>query len=1349
MALAIKHFDTLTRQDLDIQENIQNSLAEYLFPDTKFAIGSIYQEITTPEHLDTYQDKTLQFSSGERMYFGNEEIRELAYPNLSDGSTYGSLVFTPCQSFEEINAKVLIVEHETGANGGLLPTDMAKELVADCWGKISEEMAEKLTGVTNTPFQFRLGIKPQAESSVYRIAKGTFAPSNKLGELTGSQVVDKAGYDLIIPTSSFKGRKEGYEPIEPGEYNLKVGIGIKTLAKYGEQSLGTQVLVNYPKAVQTEILPELEDEDKKLAANQSSPQKLAQQYIELYERRKELIQDGQSLDKDFNYEDLEGFDEIIDEAFGDEDNTQNTAEQDWALYRLLKADKHAKLTEHPKIIDELNKFVRKRWVEIATGRAIKFKSGMAQPSLRLKKDEICVPIIPHGKEVIVTRSPLINSNGVIVLKNRHLPEVKHLQGVVHIHPDTAAERLQGDFDGDVLAFEKAEKYPVLAAEVKEYNLEQNRYPDIVKRDKIPYQGTFPEIALSAADNKIGLIANQIQRAVALRWETYALPESNKVGYVKNIAQKMSSLVEESEAGSIPEKYQERVDFLASLSPQPPLEQASPKQLSPEEINKALETVRSINFDLVADLGNELQVAVDGPKSAARPDEEQLRNLKAIGGYKYPKWLYEKKNPQAYLDRPMKTNGYSPIDLMINQTNKSFQSNQLTPLTTVSFRPLFSDVKFTPQQEQLARSIRDTYNSLLGRAILASQRSDKPILKVTSATSGKTIEVSKILKPGNAQIWRAEKLDIGIREHFKSTPENKNTRLLSEVREKGKGEREKEYINNLSPFPLNLSPKQDRGLSDKTKSCPLNAVVIQEDGIEKSIGVITAEQIKEHGLKPGHTLRGAKVSVEPGVTKAQVKAMFKEATDYLDYFRQKTPEQDKTALAAALWHVSHTKGSDRGNHYKKASVALNLFPEEVIKQLEKPPVRDMQIGGIAFSSYADKIWQGEKVNCEVQKVEDKNSPNYGKKMVLVEGKPLGHFVRDSTSLPNQTKFTANLSSPLGAYVMATTPKGNEIKIGQIKNFAFKDNQWKDKPANLKLGYEWIKNKKEPVALLEGKILGIVHRDSVKDLKNVKGQNLIEQGYSPQVTLTRSPSTIVDLKLDVDSLVYPWTSQSEIKQAEPVPLQSNSPEPKFISSEAVSVVSPILKDFLKLKQVEHFQGENYSATWKKDNQTLTLSDSSGSTKLEAQYVGGEWQAKVDNLTPQDVKFFQKLQPKIQEKLNPNPSIEEKRQLLRQEYERLRGQVKSNPHLSGAGVEKTDLAIARLVIQEAYASGQKDNLLNRVGLALSQSDRLKEWKQSLPESEYRTLAKEYVFQKFEQASQIRESILAEKQDTFDLAR
>ncbi len=63
--------------------------------------------------------------------------------------------------------------------------------------------------------------------------------------------------------------------------------------------------------------------------------------------------------------------------------------------------------------------------------------------------------------------------------------------------------------------------------------------------------------------------------------------------------------------------------------------------------------------------------------------------------------------------------------------------------------------------------------------------------------------------------------------------------------------------------------------------------------------------------------------------------------------------------------------------------------------------------------------------------------------------------------------------------------------------------------------------------------------------------------------------------------------------------------------------------------------------------------------------------------------------------------------------------------------------------------DNLINRVGQVLSQSDRLKEWKQSMPEEKYRALAKDYVVQKFEQASQIRENIRAERENSFDLAR
>jgi len=63
----------------------------------------------------------------------------------------------------------------------------------------------------------------------------------------------------------------------------------------------------------------------------------------------------------------------------------------------------------------------------------------------------------------------------------------------------------------------------------------------------------------------------------------------------------------------------------------------------------------------------------------------------------------------------------------------------------------------------------------------------------------------------------------------------------------------------------------------------------------------------------------------------------------------------------------------------------------------------------------------------------------------------------------------------------------------------------------------------------------------------------------------------------------------------------------------------------------------------------------------------------------------------------------------------------------------------------------LLSQSGLAPrgSEADRLKQWKQSMPENEYQAQAKAYIMNKFEQASQIRASLLAERENSFDLAR
>lgn len=1134
MTLNLQHFDTKLKQDLDVKEQISNSLAEYLFPDTEFSLGMVYKDAASFEDLTEYKGKTLQFASGERMYFANQSIRDLVYPNPSDGAAYGSIVFTPCKSFIEKKLRVLIIDDASGASGGIVPIDTAKQLVGDCYGKISYELARELVERDNTPLQFRIGIKPQPENEVYRIAKGTLAPANlnnldqtAIARTIGGETQVKSSYDMVLATSSFKGRK-GADAIQPGEYDLTLGIGIKTLAEYGKQSLGTQVLVNYPRGVEANILPELKEEAEKLAEVQGDPRQLAQHYVEQYERRQQLLDSSAVIKPNFE-PDLNQLNSTIDQVLGEEDLEQEDSpeqqKQDLLLYRLLKKDLegHSQLLEHPKVIDSLNKYVRKQWVDIATGRAIKFQAGLAQPSWDLAKDEICVPIIPAGEEVIVTRSPLVNSNGVIVLKNKHLSHANHLKGSIHINPETAAEHLQADFDGDRLAFEQVTKYPILAAEIKERNLVQNRHPDVVKKQKIAYTGTFEEIAINAMESKIGLIANQIQKAVALQWETQLISPENKETYLKQISNYYKKLTIDDanprKALQLPSHLKQGIEKLANL----------PQQLNSQQIDQSLAEVKKLLFDSVSELSNELQVAVDGPKSASRPDETVLAYCKAISEYTSVGWLADKKNSEAYLNRSINSNNYSPIDLMVKQTNKFFVQSQLVARPLIEFLPLFQQVSFTQNHTTKAKEITETYNQLIKEA-LSLEKSVKtqsgPCLVAVSATSGKQIIVENLLKfdPASSPVWTESRLDI------------------------------------------KLFPNSKKFLPEK-----LMAVVVTDkagNSCCQPIGTVSEESVKEHNLQAGIRLT-ADCTLTPGATATQVRAKFKEAAQYLEKVQQQAPQTEHLPIAAALWHANHTR-TEHSSGLKKASIAFNAFPDLIVSQLPSLQFTHLSVVGVHQPSneHLGRKWYGEKVQCQMAQEGDLNSPNYGKKIIVVEGKKLAPLSAESPSLPLGTQFEAKINSPPGAAVVATTPKGNSLKITQIKNYDFANREWNGEPTRIVIGFIPNPNPSKqptPVALLDNKILGVLDRDSAEKLKSV---NLLKSGVTLTANLKSSPATVAYLQVDPDSVVYPHqivASPSKLQPKENVSYRANQElEPKDWLAVATAIdQSP--KYVAKVKQV----------------------------------------------------------------------------------------------------------------------------------------------------------------------------------------
>ncbi|BAZ37573.1 hypothetical protein NIES4101_34960 [Calothrix sp. NIES-4101] len=1115
MVLRLNHFDTKTKQETGIEEKLENTLAEYLFPGVEFSIGTAYPEATIPEDLQEYNGKTLQFSAGKRMFFASDStIREKLYPNRSDGAAY-PLPFTPCRSFHELNnVRILVIDDVTGENGGIIANADARKLVGDCKGLIDRNFALS-NNIDERAFQFRLGIKPQVESKVMRIAKGTLAPANleKLGEssfrmggnLRDGTLRSRFGYDLVLATSSFKGRK-GEDAIKPGEYSLSIGLGIKALALYREHRLGTQILVNYPSSVNKEILPTIKQQAEQLVSNQKDIRKLAQHYIETYERRKAVLAKNQGIEPNLqvDIDKLVVFDNL--DSGGEIEETQESdnlaaSQKDLFLYSLVKADlaNYCQLLEHPKVIAELQEFTRKQWVEIATGRSIKFTSGLAQPSLDLQHDEICIPFLGEREEIIVTRSPLINSNGVITLKNKHLPEM--LDGCVYIHPQTAMDNMQCDFDGDLLAFAPSRDFPHLAEEVKERNLPENRYPDIIKKDKVAYQGSFAEIAVSAMETKIGIIASEIQKNIALQCEVCSIPQSERFNYLLKISKHFNYLINQHHQGQlkIPGSLLQQIYPIAEIRNQ---------NLDNFQIHQNLHLVKKLFKDCVGLLGNELQIAADGPKSALRPNAEIINFCQAITDYKQVEWLIDKKNNQAFTHKGMKTNGYSPIDLMIRQTNEIFEQNQITARPIEQFRKLYQGIEFSSEQRQIAQQIKDQYNSKIRERIqLEEQQKSEPgpYLTITSPISGNKLKITNLIKfPAaiNLDFWRSRHLNIRI-----------------------------EARQPIPQIPHTLFAVAQFKDGTKVKNIP--------------IGTVSSDSVKEHNIKPGMSMQQGKVEFHFGISDGMIDALKQQTREFVESIREEIPIEEKAQVAAAIHDVSHTGESKNYSGVKRAGVTFAVFCEEAIAQLQNLQFTEMRVIGTQFNQCAGRSFAGEKVAIRFEDAANPREPEKTARWVIVEGKKLGIVDARSPQLLAGYEAVASITSPPSTSVIVMSLKNpeNKIQIDQINRYAFANCNWQGEQVSITLDLQKTNPRKAPVvfAKIGNQTLGILNKQSVDFLTQqlaVKGRTI--QGITLTGTVNKAPPSYADIIIDPDSVKF---SESETSNVATVLIINGEVEPRY--------------------------------------------------------------------------------------------------------------------------------------------------------------------------------------------------------------
>ncbi len=343
--------------------------------------------------------------------------------------------------------------------------------------------------------------------------------------------------------------------------------------------------------------------------------------------------------------------------------------------------------------------------------------------------------------------------------------------------------------------------------------------------------------------------------------------------------------------------------------------------------------------------------------------------------------------------------------MIQAANEKWEQSRLIARPAFQFRGFFSAVS-DPKIAEIAQEIKATYNDYLKKARSLEELKQEnpelidPYIEVTSTKSQRTIYLTRIDR------FRALESALSPKDKLFSL----DCRLVNNTLER--------------EIPNSLLPLATVSVDGKPVECPIGAVAISS--------------VEAHNLKGGMKLTQGLAAIQPGITQERSDGIYRALDEYVDRVRQEHPPSERQALAAALWHHAHTRDEYQT---KKALLAFKLFPDEVVKQLEELQFRDLKVVGLHFptNEYGNRQWRGEEVDCEiaVTTIPERSGQWSQKRVIKVEGKVLAPLTSESPALAVGTRFQASILAQGSSGVIATTPEGNTLKIGQIKNFAYRE------------------------------------------------------------------------------------------------------------------------------------------------------------------------------------------------------------------------------------------------------------------------------------------------------------------------
>lgn len=467
MSIILPVFDLVAQRWLPNSCDVtyRNTLLGYLYPDTEFAIGDVSSKLSEEDVnlkevaslLDRgFEGYELVGASGARKHGraiyakNNVDCFTRFFGSNMNAINYGSNLTTECKKIVTLQVKLLVVEDDDETYG-----------VGDCHGKLDAQLAHTLADSTSTPIQFRA-----ASLNPSWIAKGTLAYSYK---------VSRSKYDIVLPTSCFKGNK-----VAPGEYTQELVLGVVFTSEVRRVNMSYSVTQFFPwSAVEADILP--------------ATRKAAQHLNQLSSNIKALAF-------------------YLVKANDDEEEDEKETEYMSMLAQVIAHDKYGQLLTHPWVVTRVADLFRRRWLRLATAGAIRFNSSMVMPDESLPDNCCYIPGLPDGEEVIVFPYPCRWKHDIKIWRNTYVETWEKMEGVFVVNTKTAL-KLGRDYDGDYIMWLPTSHLPNIAAAVREFvePVDQGS----IKPKKIPLTGTLGEIAVRSMKNDTGLITWLIAKSWAL------------------------------------------------------------------------------------------------------------------------------------------------------------------------------------------------------------------------------------------------------------------------------------------------------------------------------------------------------------------------------------------------------------------------------------------------------------------------------------------------------------------------------------------------------------------------------------------------------------------------------------------------------------------------------------------------------------------------------------------------------------------------------------------------------------------------------------------------------------------